>query len=421
MNKIYVKIDGIQCENCIDTITCNLLKEKNIKKVSIDKNISTIYYLDNINKDKIIDIINSIGYYTCEEYISYNLDDLNDKHKVLGYIIFVTLFILVIFLLNKILGFNIFNFIPNIDSSITYGMLFITGVLTSIHCISMCGAINLITSLNTKKSIKRPLLYNLGRVISYSLLGGFVGLLGSLFSINKYVSGVLIILVSLTMLYYSLSIMGVFRIKNLNIGLKKKSRNPFIIGLLNGFMPCGPLQAMQLYALSTGSFITGFLSMFLFSLGTVPLMLFVSTVVNFLNNKKRTSLSRIAPALILVLSLLMLNRGLLTLNIDLFKVRDNSKYEQAVIVDDYQVIEFDLGYDNYKDILLKKDVKARIVIYVDSKYLTGCNNEIIINKYGIDKKLEVGDNIIEFTPDETGIFTYSCWMNMIKNNIKVVD
>ena len=79
------------------------------------------------------------------------------------------------FLINKLFGYNIFNVIPNIDSSITYGMLFITGLLTSIHCISMCGAINLMAIIDTKnKNYKRPILYNLGRVISYTIIGGIV-------------------------------------------------------------------------------------------------------------------------------------------------------------------------------------------------------------------------------------------------------
>ena len=55
------------------------------------------------------------------------------------------------------------------------------------------------------------------------------------------------------------------------------------------------------------------------------------------------------------------------------------------------------------------------------KYLTGCNNKIIMQDFNIEKNLVEGDNIIEFTPTKTGIFTYTCWMNMIKNNIKVVD
>ena len=203
---------------------------------------------------------------------------------------------------------------------------------------------------------------------------------------------------------------------------KNKSNNSFIIGLLNGLMPCGPLQAMQVYALSTGSFISGALSMFLFSLGTVPLMLFVGVFYNLFKVDKRIIINKIASTLILILSIVMLNRGLLTLNIDLTKVFKNyDNFTKSTLVEDYQVVEFNLDYNNYEDIILQKGIKTKLIIHVDEKHLNGCNSEINFKDFNINKKLEVGDNIIEFTPDKTGTFNYTCWMEMINNNIKVID
>jgi plastocyanin domain-containing protein len=99
----------------------------------------------------------------------------------------------------------------------------------------------------------------------------------------------------------------------------------------------------------------------------------------------------------------------------------NTSYTSATIYDDYQTVTIDLSYDSYGDVILLKDVPVRMIINVDKKYLTGCNEEVYINEYDIKQKLEVGENIIEFTPTETGEFTYNCWMNMIKNKIKVID
>ena len=135
----------------------------------------------------------------------------------------------------------------------------------------MCGAINLIAIYDTNKNYKRSLLYNLGRVLSYTLIGGLVGLIGSIFTLSNIANGIVILIASLIMLVMSFNMLGIidFKIPFKKIRIKKKTRNAFIVGLLNGLMPCGPLQAMQVYALSTGSFIKGALSMFLFSLGTV--------------------------------------------------------------------------------------------------------------------------------------------------------
>lgn len=327
--------------------------------------------------------------------------------------------------MNKIFGINIFNIIPSIDSKITYGMLFITGLLTSIHCISMCGAINLIAIIDNKtKNYKRPILYNLGRLTSYTIMGGIVGLIGSALSINESINGIIIIIASILMFLMSLKMLGIFDFKLpfSKIRIKRKTRNPFVIGLFNGIMPCGPLQSMQIYALSTGSFFKGALSMFLFCLGTIPLMLSVGLIYNLIKGKEKILINKVASILILILSIVMLNRGLLSLNIDITKTFTNySEFTSSKLKDNYQIVEFNLNYNKYEDIILQKGVPVKMIIHVKSKYLTGCNNEIILRDFNIIKKLNVGDNIIEFTPEKTGDYTYTCWMNMIKNNIKVID
>ena len=420
----YVKINGIHCEHCIDTITSELLKNKNIKNVVIKNNIAHITYEKKLSNKEIIDTIKRIDYFTKEEYITDNIKDLDENIKLKEFTIITLSIIVIWFLINKLFGFNIFNVIPNIDSNITYGMLFITGFLTSIHCISMCGAINLIAIIDSKnKNFKRPILYNAGRVISYTIIGGIAGLLGSIFKINELVSGIIIVIAALLMFLMSLNMLGIIDLR-LKLGLKvrTKSRNPFVIGLLNGLMPCGPLQAMQVYALSTGSFITGALSMFLFSLGTVPLMLSIGIIYNLIKGNKKILLNKIASILILILSIVMFYRGLLALNIDVTKPFNNyDNYTSSKLISDYQVIEFDLSYNSYEDIIIQKGIPVKMIIHVDEKYLTGCNSEFEIKDFNIFKKLSVGDNIIEFTPNSTGTYTYTCWMNMIKNNIKVID
>ena len=425
MNKKYVKIDGIHCKHCIETITNELLKNKKIKKVNIKNNIAHISYDGNLNDKEIIKSINKIDYFTKEEYISNNLKDLDNKIELKEFIIIVSIILLIWFLINKLFGYNIFNVIPDIDSSITYGMLFVTGFLTSIHCISMCGAINLIAIIdNEKRNYKKPILYNLGRLISYTIIGGIVGCIGSILSFNNTIKGIIILFAAIIMLLIAFNMLGIidFRLPIINRRLKNKPKNALIIGLLNGLMPCGPLQAMQIYALSTGSFLKGALSMFLFCLGTIPLMLFVGIFYNLIKGKSKIIINKIASVLILVLSLVMLNRGLLTLGIDITKTFNNyGNYTKTTIVDDYQIIEFNLEYNNYKDIIVQKDIPVKIIIHVDKKYLTGCNSEIEFKEFNKKVKLEIGDNLIEFTPTKEGTYTYNCWMNMIKNNIKVID
>lgn len=421
MNIIYVKIDGITCTNCEDTIRKKLLQNKNIKEISFNKNICLIKYKGKINLNKIIDDICDLNYFTCEDYIKENINDL--KNIRIHEFILISILILITFLIiYKVFGYNIFNVIPVIDSSISYGMLFFIGIFTSIHCISMCGAINIIAT-KSKKGIKNIILYNFGRVLSYTILGGIAGLIGSVFKFSEILSGIIILLAAIIMLIMSLSMLGICNLKNIMLFKNKiHSRNSFVIGLLNGLMPCGPLQAMQLYALSTSNFIYGALSMFLFGLGTVPLMLFSSFIFNNLKGKKKILLNKISAVLIFILSLGMIFRGISTLGFnitDLFKNYGN--YEKSIIYNKYQEVNIDLSYDGYEDIIVQKGIKVRLVINVSRKYLTGCNNEVVISEYGIRKELVEGKNIIEFMPTKEGIFTINCWMNMLNNSIKVVD
>lgn len=201
-----------------------------------------------------------------------------------------------------------------------------------------------------------------------------------------------------------------------------KSKNPFLIGILNGFMPCGPLQAMQVYALSTASLFYGAISMFLFCLGTIPLMLVFGGFANVCKGKAKIILNKIASVLILILSFVMLERALTGFGID-FEINKNaySEYQKSIIKENYQYVEFDLDYGNFADIIVQKNIPLKMIINADKKHLNGCNNEIIINEYGINKKIEIGKNEIEFMPTNEGDYLYCCWMNMIKNKIKVID
>ncbi|MBO7701531.1 MAG: cupredoxin domain-containing protein, partial [Eggerthellaceae bacterium] len=113
--------------------------------------------------------------------------------------------------------------------------------------------------------------------------------------------------------------------------------------------------------------------------------------------------------------------GLAIAGIDITRPIVGGDIVHAQLFDGVQVAEFDLSFDSYANISVKKGVPVQLVINADADKLTGCNNEIVIDEWNIDKKLSPGRNVIEFTPDEAGTFTYSCWMHMITNTIQVTD
>ena len=143
MKKIYIKIDGMMCTHCYQTVIKIIQNDFNVKKVKLNRNIATVWYENEINTENIIEEINKKGYITKKEYVSKDKSKIDGSMNLLEFTLITCSIILVMLVLNEILGFNIFNMIPTIDTNIQLGLLFVTGLFTSIHCISMCGAINL--------------------------------------------------------------------------------------------------------------------------------------------------------------------------------------------------------------------------------------------------------------------------------------
>lgn len=176
MKILYVRILGIHCNNCIKVLKRDLSKIDNVKKVEFKGNVALIYYIDVIDKNKIIQVVLNDGYITKDEYISNYFYKVKRWYKCLEYLVIGIILGIIWKLVYVITGYNIFNNIPTIDSNVTYFMLIIMGLLTSIHCLSMCGVINMVVvSRSNANYFWNATQYNLGRVISYTLLlDGFV-------------------------------------------------------------------------------------------------------------------------------------------------------------------------------------------------------------------------------------------------------
>jgi hypothetical protein len=207
----------------------------------------------------------------------------------------------------------------------------------------------------------------------------------------------------------------------------KMNKGPLVVGLLNGLMPCGPLQAMQIYALSTGSFYAGALSMFLFSLGTVPLMFGFGAISSILTAKFTKKMMNVSALLVIVLGVVMVNRGLGLSGFSIQSLTGNligggsQTTNVATINGNIQEITTTLQSGSYEPISVKKGIPVKWTIQADANNLNGCNNAIVVPKYGIEKKLSAGQNVIEFIPKESGTFGYSCWMGMIRSDITVTN
>jgi hypothetical protein len=218
---------------------------------------------------------------------------------------------------------------------------------------------------------------------------------------------------------------------------QKKNKGPFIVGLLNGLMPCGPLQAMQIYALGTGSFLAGAISMFLFSLGTVPLMFAFGALGSLLSSKFTKNMVKASAVLVVVLGVVMLNRGLAFTGFTFNSLIPRTNVEAGTNTDDTKTVDENtatvdadngvqkitttLQSGSYTPITVEAGTPVEWTIVAEAGSLNGCNYAIIIPEYGIQQELQEGETVIKFTPSETGSFGYSCWMGMIRSSITVIE
>lgn len=205
---------------------------------------------------------------------------------------------------------------------------FLIGLFGSFHCIGMCGPIALalpVQQNNAFSLITGRVLYNVGRALTYAVIGLVFGLLGQGLSLAGFqqsisiVAGILILLMVLLpakftqQLYLLKPAYGFTGFLKRKFGalLKKKSVfSVFLIGLLNGFLPCGLVYIAVAGAIASGGYMQGALYMFVFGLGTLPIMLAVSLAGNFISLNVRKRINKLIPAFMIVLACLFILRGM---------------------------------------------------------------------------------------------------------------
>jgi sulfite exporter TauE/SafE/copper chaperone CopZ len=349
--------------------------------------------------------------------------------------------------------------VPEITRNMSYSLIFVLGLLTGLHCIAMCGGFVISYTArdveNGRKPHKSHLLYAVGKLASYTLIGAFFGLVGSIVAFTPLMRGVIGIIAGLFLILFGLKTLNVFpTLRRLTFTPRFISKfvgetgahsgsNPLVIGLLNGLMlACGPLQAMYVMAAGTGSFVEGGKLLFLFGLGTLPLMIGFGYLAGAFTSKLTHQILKASGAVVIILGVLMLNNGLALTgtgydfrSLTSAKFGSNSYSAQAggskmapkfngqiaVLKDGYQEIRMDVTYAGYvpSAFMLKKGVPVKWII--NGKEITSCNGGIIVPKYNLNFKIKSGEQTIEFTPDSSGPVSWSCWMGMIPGTFVIVD
>lgn len=205
---------------------------------------------------------------------------------------------------------------------------FLTGLVGSLHCVGMCGPIALALPYqgqNKWTATANVLIYNFGRIFTYGLIGTVIGLVGKglfLAGIQAYFSiglGVLLLLVALFSVnveHKILMIPAFWRLNQwvkINLASLLKQNNPqtlFLIGALNGLLPCGLVYMAVVGAVAMSTIGEGALYMALFGFGTLPLMLLTAIGGQFISLSWRNRIKRLLPAFLVAFAILFIMRGL---------------------------------------------------------------------------------------------------------------
>ena len=205
---------------------------------------------------------------------------------------------------------------------------FIFGLISSLHCVGMCGPIAMMLPVDRNNEVKRVLqilTYHFGKLMAYGSLGLLFGILGKGFFLAgmqqqlSIIVGVIMILIAVIpekqFAKYNFSKPIFTIISNVKSSLgqqfKKKTLSSFFtIGLLNGYLPCGMVYVALFGALAMNSIKLGILYMILFGIGTIPLMSLVTYVSNIFSISFRSKIQKVIPVIAVCIGVLFIIRGL---------------------------------------------------------------------------------------------------------------
>jgi len=341
-----------------------------------------------------------------------------------------------------------------------FPQLLAVGLVTSIHCVFMCGGLVLAYAVKGTEDgswyrrLVPHLAYQGSKILSYAtialILGGIVALLGRAVDITSFrnwlmvVAGVYMVILGVSMtgkvkvLRYLTPRPPKFLVKALSRERKKASADaaeghaslatPIIFGLLTGLMPCAPLIAAQASAVSSGSPLLGAWGMIGFGLGTMPLMLVFGFASSLLSRRFQDKLQIVAAIAVTIFGLAILNRGLMLVGSPVtFDSVRTAVVGNSVAPTGPQyttgpdgVVEVPLVIENTRfvpqSVAIPADAQVRIV--VDRRESDACSAQISIPDAGVLADLK--DNAVTeviVPPMKAGTHTLTCGMGMMSGSI----
>jgi sulfite exporter TauE/SafE/copper chaperone CopZ len=451
MLKQTIDIKGMHCNSCELLIEDELKNVPGVKhcKVNFRKGTATIQYEGLLDNQKVEAAVVEAGYQLGKDekhIFSHNPKEYQD----LG---IATVTIIALFYLAQALG--IFELGSKAGSNYnSLPVVFFIGLTAGIStCMAIVGGLILGASArfaekhpraSTLQKFKPHLFFNLGRIVSYTILGGVIGYLGSFLSLSTSVLGLLTIFVGFVMLLLGVQLTEIIpglnkfkltipaRVSRL-FGIKEKSNseyshtNSFIMGGLTFFLPCGFTQAMQLFAISTGNPLTGALTMGVFAIGTAPGLLGIGGLTAAVKGAFAKHFFRFAGIVVTVLALFNISNGwnLASPSINLPSLSNVAATQvndpNVTIENGVQIVKMTQSASGYAPnaFTIQKGIPVKWI--VDAQSANSCSSVLVAPSINVKKGLTQGKNVILFTPTGIGTITFSCIMGMYSGQFTVIE
>lgn len=460
-------VEGMHCASCELLIENKLLEKENIKSVEVsqkDKSVLIEFTGDAPNPNKLNKLFKKDGYtfYDSKDERTQKAEPFfqvtNDGEIIWNFSRMLQLLpalAVVTIIFGAFLKFSssgAASLSVNAESSLLAFVAFgaIAGFST---CSALVGGIVLSmskqwaelyqTSNNLNEKLQPQILFNLGRLVSYALIGFLLGSLGNVFQISISFSALITIFVSILMVILSLQMLGVEWANKFQPKLPKiltrnlaDQRNfsgrlmPALMGAGTVLLPCGFTITTQGIALLSGDPVRGALIMLAFALGTAPILLFIGMSSLMFNKRPHITrfFSQVAGLLIILFSLFNINSAFNVLGWPNFSAyfinsKQDSTFTDTTQAGGKQIIEMSATAGGYEPDYIKVKINQPVEWRITDNGASGCTNAVIAKDFFDGEiRLSPGQTSVKtFTPTKTGKFRFSCWMGMATGIIEVTN
>ena len=447
-----VKVCGMHCKSCELLIESELKQIHGVHQIQVSHHSGqlSIKHHAGVGLHQIEAAIKKAGYSLGEDVEV--LPWISRDKKTWTNIGLLTMLIVVLFLVASRLELTLPSWKYNQGQVGAVAALLVGLTAGFSTCMALVGGIVLgvmsrYSAAHPNISIRHKLIplstFLLGRTIGYFILGGLMGLFGTMIGFSPQTTAGLTILVSGVTLFLGLQLLGVFpRLAKYSVslptswsrklGLSQSSINQYsigqtmLLGALTFFVPCGFTQSMQLVALGSGSFVGGAVVMGLFALGTAPGLFGLGGISAVIKGTKNNLFFQLIGLIVIVMALINLRGSLVVLGVNLPSfnnvvgaVAQNYLPQSENGVQIVRMTQDSHGYTPNR-LTIKRSAPVRWIINSEDAY--NCASSLVVPSLNISQFLKLGENVIEFQPPAQGdTLAFSCSMGMYRGQFQIID